>query len=91
VDYAQFCCDFVAIFGLRMRLAAEIAQLYSAGYRLDDRGFDSCHGLGIFLFTGASRPALEPTQSPIQWVPGAFSRGVERPGREVDHLPSSST
>jgi hypothetical protein len=29
-------------------------------------GFDSRRGLGIFLFTTASRPALGPTQPPIQ-------------------------
>jgi hypothetical protein len=26
---------------------------------------------------------------PIQWVPGAVSLGVKRPGREADHSPSS--
>jgi hypothetical protein len=31
-----------------------------------------------------------PTQPPIQWVPGALSLGVKRPGRETDHSPSSS-
>jgi hypothetical protein len=36
-----------------------------------------------------SRTALEPTQPPIQWVPGTLSLGVKRPGREVDHLPLS--
>jgi hypothetical protein len=30
-------------------------------------------GLGIFLFTTASRAALRPTQPPIQWIPGALS------------------
>jgi hypothetical protein len=35
----------------------------------------------IFLFTTASRPVLEPTQPPIQWVPGSLSLGVKRPGR----------
>jgi hypothetical protein len=52
--------------------------------------FDSRQGLGIFLFTTASRTALEPTQSPIQWVLGALYLGVKRPGREADHSPPSS-
>jgi hypothetical protein len=59
-------------------------------YGLDDQGFESQQGLGIFLFTIASRPALGPTQPPIQWVPGALSLGVKRPGREADHSPPSS-
>jgi hypothetical protein len=53
-------------------------------------GFDSRRGLGIFLFTTASRMALGPTQPPIQWVPGALSLGVKRPGREADHSSPSS-
>jgi hypothetical protein len=48
----------------------------------------SRQGLGIFLFTTASRPALGPAQ-PIQWVPGALSLGIKRPGREADHSPPS--
>jgi hypothetical protein len=31
------------------------------GYGLDDRWFESRQGLGIFLFTTASRPALGPS------------------------------
>jgi hypothetical protein len=62
------------------------------GYGLDDRGprvrFPA--GLGIFLFTTASRPALGPTQPPIQWVPGTLSLGVKRRGSEADHSPPSS-
>jgi hypothetical protein len=62
------------------------------GYGMDDRGsrvpFPA--GLGIFLFTTASRTALGPTQPPIQWVPGALSLGVKRPGRKADHSPPSS-
>jgi hypothetical protein len=43
-----------------------------------------------FFFTTASRLTLGPTQSPIQWVPGALSLGVKRPGREAGHSPPSS-
>jgi hypothetical protein len=43
------------------------------GYGLDGvLGFDSRRWLGIFLFTTASRMALEPTQPPTQWLPGAL-------------------
>jgi hypothetical protein len=61
------------------------------GYGLDDQGtrvrFPA--GLGTFLFTTVSRTALGPTQPPIQWVPGALSVGIKRPGREADHSPPS--
>jgi hypothetical protein len=33
---------------------------------------------------------MEPTQFPIQWVRGALSPGVKRPGREADHSPPTS-
>jgi len=51
--------------------------------------FDSRRGLGIFLIT-VSRTALRPIQPPTQWVPGALSLGVKRPGREAEHSPPSS-
>jgi hypothetical protein len=56
---------------------AGIAQRYST------RCTESRKGLGIFLFTTASRPALRPTQPPIQWVPGALSLGLKWPGCEA--------
>jgi hypothetical protein len=38
----------------------------------------------------SSRPALGPTQPPIQGVSGALSLEVQRPGREADHsLPTT--
>jgi hypothetical protein len=45
------------------------------GYGMDDRGFQSRQGLEIFPFTTLSWPVVGPTQPPIQWVPGAPSRG----------------
>jgi hypothetical protein len=58
-------------------------------YGLDDWVFESWQGLGIFLFNTTSRPALGPTQPPIQCVPGALSLGVKQQGREADHSPPS--
>jgi hypothetical protein len=65
--------------------------LYSDELRVGRSGFDSRQGQDIFLFSTISRRALELTQTPIQWVPGIFSRRYIRwPGREADHSPSSA-
>jgi hypothetical protein len=45
----------------------------ATGYGLDDP--ESIPGNARLLST-TSRPALGPTQTPIQWVPGAISSGV---------------
>jgi hypothetical protein len=54
-----------------------ISVVQSLGYGQDDRGFESRQGLGNFLFTTASRLALEPTRPPIQCETGALSLGVK--------------
>jgi hypothetical protein len=55
------------------------------------RGRSSSPGrIKNFLFSKSSRPGLRSTQPPIQWVPGALSLTVKRPGREVDHSPPTS-
>jgi hypothetical protein len=46
--------------------------------------------LKSFLFSPASRPALGPTQLPIQWVLGALSPGVKRQGPQTHHSPPTS-
>jgi hypothetical protein len=55
---------------------------YSVWLRSGWPGFDPRQGQRIFPLTSASRPALGPTQPPIQWLPGALSPGVKR-GRGV--------
>jgi hypothetical protein len=64
----------------------ESVCLYSLCYGLDGLGIESGQGRDI---THPSRPTLGPNQPPMQWVPG-FPRGGKRPGRGVDHPPSSS-
>jgi hypothetical protein len=59
-------------------------------FELDDQRFESRQGLGILLFTTASRPVLGPTQPLIQWVRGALSLEVKLLGREADYSPPSS-
>jgi hypothetical protein len=59
-------------------------------YRLDERGFETRQGLGIFLFTTASRPVLGPTPPLIQWVAEVLSLEIKKPRREAYHSPPSS-
>jgi hypothetical protein len=56
---------------------------YSAGLRLDDRGFESLQGLGIFLFTTVSMVSY-PMGNRVSFP------GLKRPGREADHSLLSS-
>jgi hypothetical protein len=56
------------------------------GYGLDGPGIESRWGRD---FLHIFRPALGPTQPPVQWVPG-LSRSKERPGRNADPTPPSS-
>jgi hypothetical protein len=53
-------------------------------YGLDDRaiGVRSPAGARIFPLSSVSRPALGPTQPPVEWVPGVLSLGVKS-GRGV--------
>jgi hypothetical protein len=61
------------------------------GSGLDDRGVISGKvSDGIFSLATASRPALRPTQPPIQWVSRTLTPGVKRPEHEVDHWSPSS-
>jgi hypothetical protein len=61
------------------------------GYGLDDRGSRVRFPAGAGNFSLHHRVyRLRPTQPSIQWVPGALSLGVKKPGREADRSPTSS-
>ena len=57
------------------------------GYGLEGLGIESRWG---WNFPHLSRTALGPTQSPVQSVP-SFPQGKERPGREANPSPPSSS
>jgi hypothetical protein len=57
--------------------AAQLSQ-YSAWLRTGRPGFDPRQRQRIFPLTSASRPAVGPTQPPVQRVLGALSSGVKR-------------
>jgi hypothetical protein len=67
-----------------------LEQRWATGWTSGVLRFDFRRGLGIFLFTTASRTALGTIQPPIQWVPEVLSPEVKWPGREADHTPPSS-
>jgi hypothetical protein len=59
------------------------------GYGLEDRVSISVKSKKCFFSSIASRPALGPTQPPIQWEPGALSPTAKQLGRKPDHTSPS--
>jgi hypothetical protein len=88
IRYSLFHTFYIILLSLLHYIG--LCYLRATSWTIGVLGFGSRRGLGIFLFTTASRKALGPTQTPIQWVPGAVFLGVKWPGREADHSPPSS-
>jgi hypothetical protein len=60
-------CGNIELLTIRFVDVAKFTNVGTAlGYELDDRGYESRQGLGIFLFTTASRLGLKPIQPPFQ-------------------------
>jgi hypothetical protein len=64
----------------------------ATGYGLDDRGWGVRFPArdGNFYLLHRVQNGSGPTQPPVQWVQGALSSGVKRPGREADHSSPSA-
>jgi hypothetical protein len=63
-----------------MKWVGELSQ-YSVCLRAGrpgDRGLIPGRSERIFPLASVSRPALGPTQPPVQWVPGVLSPGLKR-------------
>jgi hypothetical protein len=62
------------------------------GYGLDDQGVGVQVLVESRIFTSPCHPDQfwSSPSLPIQWVPGAFSPGEKRRGREADHSPVTS-
>jgi hypothetical protein len=65
-------------------MITELLSRNSAGIGLDGQGSIPGRGKNFFSTSQRSRPALGPTQPPIQWLP-RFLPGVKRLRREADH------
>jgi hypothetical protein len=64
---------------------------YIHTYRLDDRGSRIRFPVEAGSFSlHCVQNGSGPTQPPGQWVPGFFSLGVKRPGRDANHSPPPS-
>jgi hypothetical protein len=91
----QNCYVLVTPLGSRMACPDRVSSgSIVSDYGLDDRAIGVRFPAGakdFFPLSSVSRPALGPTQPPVQWVPGVLSPGVKaRPGRDADHSPPSS-
>jgi len=56
---------------------------------VEDPGFESGQGQGIFLFTEISTPALEPASLLFDRSFDFFNPGFKRARHEFDHSPSA--
>jgi hypothetical protein len=74
---------------MRVRIAQSVQRL-ATDWMTEGGQTESPGWVKNFLFSALSKPALRPTQPPIQWVLGPLSLGVKLPVHEADHTPPTS-
>jgi hypothetical protein len=88
-------CDFLGFLIWKLQLYCKCFCIYDIFHiwywynnclrdGLGDRILSPCK-VKNFIFSMSSKPALGPTQPPIQWLLRALSPGVKRPGPEANH------
>ena len=86
----RFCavhCIIIICFYLLFAVGSGSSVSIATDYGLDGMGSNP----GVDEIFRPSRPALEPTQPPVQYNGyRVFPRGKVRPGRAADHTPPSS-
>jgi hypothetical protein len=76
--------EVIGVFSTDLIIPAPIyVGVFHYGLQAERLEFDFRLG-NIFLFLRASRPALGPTQSRIQWVQASFLAVLKRPVYEAD-------
>jgi len=86
-----FVCNSLNIHHIQNCSNKLCTYIFWLGYGLDDRvQFPAQAMMGLFLLATASRQDLEPTQTPIKWVPGVLSLGIMWLGQEAGQSPQSS-
>jgi hypothetical protein len=78
--------NYIEIFYVNVMQSWGSSVSIVSDYRLGDRGSIPAEAKD-FPLASVSRPALRPTHSPVQWVPGVVSGGKMRLGRDTDHTP----
>jgi hypothetical protein len=66
-----------------------VQSLQRLAYEMDGTGYKFRQGQVVVCSSQPSRPALGPTQPPIQWVPGSFP-GRKAAGADVNLSPPYS-
>jgi hypothetical protein len=67
--------SFLMLVNFQFSSKLSFQRRYNDGVQAERPGIDSQQGQEAFLFSTTSRTILEPTQPPIQCVPGSLSRG----------------
>jgi hypothetical protein len=77
VDYIMLILVCYGVMVETVRRIAHLVHCLAMGWTTGRSRFDPRRGGRIFPLAFVSRPALEPTQHPVQWVPGVLSPGLK--------------